>query len=235
VSLRHEIAQRLPDAPRWVEARACLFEGSGEILGLEQEPELSLVIHDVAGSIFVIGKPAAHAVRAAVQQNPDGSLVAALEHADWLREFVPPDWMYSQIIVHQLPHLNRLPADTGKVGFLDPATLLQLLIPPDLLGELTDAAAHSSIAATFVDHQPVSFCYAGAVTETWWDISIDTVPAQRQRGYAAHCVAFMIRHMHAQGKRPVWQAVADNPASWRLAQKLGFVPVDRLAFFESAE
>jgi hypothetical protein len=39
--------------------------------------------------------------------------------------------------------------------------------------------------------------------------------------------------MHTQGKQPVWQAVEENPASWRLAQKLGFVPVDELALFES--
>jgi hypothetical protein len=41
----------------------------------------------------------------------------------------------------------------------------------------------------------------------------------------------MIRHMSARGKGPVWQAVEENPASWRLAQKRGFVPVDELAVF----
>jgi RimJ/RimL family protein N-acetyltransferase len=38
--------------------------------------------------------------------------------------------------------------------------------------------------------------------------------------------------MDTQDKQPVWQAVEENPASWRLAQKLGFVPVDELALFE---
>jgi hypothetical protein len=46
---------------------------------------------------------------------------------------------------------------------------------------------------------------------------------------------YMIRYMQTQGKQPVWQAVEENPASWRLAQKLGFVPVDDLALFERKE
>jgi RimJ/RimL family protein N-acetyltransferase len=37
--------------------------------------------------------------------------------------------------------------------------------------------------------------------------------------------------MQAQGKQPVWQAEEDNPTSWQLAQKLGFVPMDELALF----
>ena len=230
---RAEIAQNLPDVPRWVEARACLLDGPCELLGLQEQPELAVVIHDSAGSIFVIGRPAAHTVRAAVQQNPKGTLVAAPDLAAWLADILPPDWKYAPIIVHQLPDSSRLPSDTGNVGFLDPTMLTQLRVPSDLLDELMDAATHSSIAATFVSHQPVSFCYAGAVTETRWDIAVDTLVEQRQRGYAAQCVGFMIRHMHTAGKHPVWQAVEGNPASWRLAQKLGFVPVDRLAFFES--
>jgi RimJ/RimL family protein N-acetyltransferase len=43
----------------------------------------------------------------------------------------------------------------------------------------------------------------------------------------------MVRHMEGQGKRPVWGASEDNPASWRLARKLGFAPVDELALFEA--
>ncbi|HZY45561.1 MAG TPA: GNAT family N-acetyltransferase, partial [Anaerolineae bacterium] len=116
-----------------------------------------------------------------------------------------------------------------------PNTLDQLSIAPELLGELKCGAEYSLIAATFVDKQPVSFCYVASETESLWDISIDTLSGSRRKGYAALCVAHMIRHMQAQGKQPVWQAVEENPASWRLAQKLGFVPVDELALFEPHE
>jgi hypothetical protein len=44
----------------------------------------------------------------------------------------------------------------------------------------------------------------------------------------------MIRHMARQGKQPVWAALEENPASWRLAWKLGFAVVDELALFRPA-
>jgi RimJ/RimL family protein N-acetyltransferase len=136
---------------------------------------------------------------------------------------------------HHCPPPSRPAAPAGAVGFLDPATLSQLPIDAELKQELESGAEQSLIAATFVDQQPVSFCYAGAITESLWDIAIDTLPEHRRKGYAALCVAHMIRHMRAQGKHPVWQAVEENPASWRLAQKLGFVSVDELALFERRE
>ena len=114
-----------------------------------------------------------------------------------------PDWTFSRAPLYLLPNFDRLPNPTaGTVDFVDMCALGGS-IPSDLIEELRSAAAHTRIAATFVDGRPVSFCYAGAVTETLWDISIDTVPEYRRNGYAALCVAFMIRYMHAQGKQPV--------------------------------
>jgi RimJ/RimL family protein N-acetyltransferase len=77
----------------------------------------------------------------------------------------------------------------------------------------------------------VSFCYAASVTETLWDISIDTLDEYRGQGHAALAVAFMVRRMARQGKRPVWGAEESNTASMALARKLGFEPVDRLIVF----
>ena len=98
--------------------------------------------------------------------------------------------------------------------------------------ELTDGAEGSSISAAFVDGSPVAFCYAGAVTESLWDVAVDTVRAHRRKGHAGACVAHRVRLMRGQGKEPVWQAELNNPPSWRLAEKLGFEPIDELAFFQ---
>jgi predicted GNAT family acetyltransferase len=119
-----------------------------------------------------------------------------------------------------------------EVGFLDPDTLKQLSIDSELLEELQSAAEYTLIAATFVEQRPISFCYAASETESLWDISIDTLPDYRRQGYAGLCVAHMIAHMAGHGKQPIWAAVEENPASWQLAQKLGFVPMDELALFE---
>jgi GNAT superfamily N-acetyltransferase len=97
--------------------------------------------------------------------------------------------------------------------------------------ELARVHTYASIAATFLDGVPVSFCYA-VETESQWDVSIETQEQYRGRGYAGACVAWMIDHEAALGRRPVWGAVDSNAASRRLAEKLGFVPADRIAVWE---
>ncbi|MBC8162178.1 MAG: GNAT family N-acetyltransferase [Roseiflexaceae bacterium] len=236
MSSHRAIAQQIPDLPRWVEARDLLLWEPCDIFGFQEQP-LSLVIRDPATeAIFVIGRPTLSVVQAAVQQNVHGgSLIASKEHA---AEFAPvlAAWARTRILFHTLPDTERLPtARADQVRFLDPKTLDQRSLPTDLMQELLSAAAHSAIAATFVAQQPVSFCYAGAVTESLWDVAIDTVAEHRRHGYAALCAAHMIRHMQTQGKQAVWQALENNPASWRLAQKLGFTLVDELVLFEPNE
>lgn len=231
------IAQRLPDLPRWVEARDLLLSGACAILGFQEEPELSLVIRDPATSdLFIVGRPAERVVHAAVQQHfGSGFLLAPPEQVSWLTH-VLPDWTHRRAVLHRLRGTMHLPpAAVDAVRFLDPVTLPQLPIPVDLLGELASGAEHSVIAARFVAQQPVAFCYAGAITESLWDVSIDTLEAHRRHGYAVQCAVHMIRHMEAYGKHPVWAALDENPASWRLAQKLGFVPVDEVILFEPTE
>jgi hypothetical protein len=125
-------------------------------------------------------------------------VIAPHEQAEWLAEILP-GWTRAAIIVHHLPDTQRLSeVSPGAVGFLDPAVITQLVIEDDLKEELNSGAEQSLIAATFVEQQPVSFCYAGSVTEALWDISIDTVPDQRRKA-AALCVAYMIQYMHAYG------------------------------------
>ncbi|HEX5830426.1 MAG TPA: GNAT family N-acetyltransferase, partial [Gemmatimonadaceae bacterium] len=226
-------ARRLPDLPRWVEARSLLLWGPCEIFGLEEEAELSAVLRDPeTGSVFVVGTPAMRHVQVAVRRNAHGGeLVAPREQESRLAHAVP-GWTHARAILHLLRDPTRLPAVSGGgVDFLDPALLAGLPLSVEFRRELESAAEHSLIAAMFVEGQPVSFCYAGSITESLWDISIDTLPEHRRRGHAARCVAHMIHHMRAEGKQPVWAALETNSASWRLAQKLGFTAVDELAIF----
>ena len=231
--MNSSITPKLPDLPRWVEARSLLLEGAGEIFGLQEEPDLSLSLRDPeARTIFVIGRPDEDAIDAALEKNGRrGEVIAPYEQAAWLANILS-GWTSACISVYRLPDLHRLPElPNGAVHFLDPAVISQLAIEAELRAELSSGAAGSVIAASFVEQQPVSFCYAGAITESLWDVSIDTVPAHRRKGNAALCATYMIHYMHALGKRPVWQALEDNPASWRLAEKLGFIPADKLVLF----
>ena len=227
-----ELAAGLPDVPRWVEVRDLLLGGEGQVLGLRVAPALAFVLANPDDNVvFVVGAPALEAVRAAVTGlGPGASVIAAPESADRLAQALP-GWTRQRIILHTLADGSQLPSpDVGVVEFIDPKRLDSLALGHDLRDELLSASEYTQIAATLVDGQPVSFCYAGSRTETWWDISIDTLPGHRRQGYAGLCAAFMVRSLAAQGLQPVWAAVEGNPASWRLAQKLGFAPVDELAF-----
>lgn len=101
-------------------------------------------------------------------------------------------------------------------------------LPPILRGELKDACHYSPIASAFADDRPVSFCYSGWETERHWDVSIDTLESYRMRGLATAATTCLIHHFAAQGKTAVWGAAESNPASARLARRLGFTAVDRL-------
>ncbi|CAN5805380.1 hypothetical protein BH11MYX4_BH11MYX4_43880 [soil metagenome] len=112
----------------------------------------------------------------------------------------------------------------GTVTLVDLAAIRRHSVPADLLAELASGAGHSPIAATWVDGAPVSFCYAGTMTESVWDVAVATLEAQRGRGHAMSCVIFMIHHMRRTGREPAWGALETNRASRRLAEKLGFEP-----------
>jgi hypothetical protein len=78
------------------------------------------------------------------------------------------------------------------------------------------------VIAGFVGPVAVGFSYCASQTETWADISIDTLEGHRGRGVGAAVASVLIDDIVARGKQPVWGAVESNAASLRLAEKLGF-------------
>lgn len=230
-----ELARRLPDIPRWVEVRDYLLSGDGEVSGLAESPDLAFVVRDpLTGFLVVVGKPSPDAIVAAAAKRLRGSnLVAAPEHAGWVARALP-EWTASGVMLHLLRHPERLPPlGAHRAGFVERETLeRELSDQPDLLHEIELGADGAHVAASFAEGRPVAFCYAGSVTETLWDVSIDTLKGYRRKGHAASAAAFLIRHMKEQGREPVWAAIDENPASWRLARKIGFEQVDELVLFE---
>ena len=230
----HTLAQRLPDLPRWVEVRALLRWGRCEIYGLEESPALACAIRDPAtGLVGVVGTPSVDAIREAAERSLSREPVIAPPEQEAHVSRALPDWTRARAVLHTLPDFSRLPAPLpDAVRFLGPAEIRHPSIPETLARELEIGADHSPVAATFVDGQPVSFAYAGSITESLFDVAIDTLPEHRRRGYAALCVSHLIRHMHERGQQPVWGATTENTASANLARKLGFVPTDELALWE---
>jgi RimJ/RimL family protein N-acetyltransferase len=94
------------------------------------------------------------------------------------------------------------------------------------------ASLAQAIALAVVGGEVVAVCAAGDVTESLWDVGIDTVPEHRRQGYATAAFRALAAHMAARGRQPVWCAGDDNGASLAMAACLGFEPVDHIAILK---
>lgn len=235
---REALAKRLPDIPRWVEARSLLLSRECQIFGYDRNAkELAFVVADPElDPICVIGFPDASAITAAVASKRGATVVLATpENQDEVAQILG-DWRSGVAVLHTLADTSRLPDFSQyDIRLVNKAELEAPSVPSRLRQELQRACEYSPVAAVFVDNAPVSFCYAGSQTETLWDVSIDTLESSRRQGYAGLSVAFLTDHMRKQGKEPVWGALESNEASMKLAQKLGFTAVDRVVIFEGNE
>lgn len=233
MSLADHILRKLPDIPRWVEVRSYLQSDECEVLGYTEEPSLSFVLRiDVEDLLYIVGSPEESViVDAAAALGDEGQIIAPQDHFTRLAPLLP-GWTAERIFIYTLTATSHLPQDDRVVvRFLDPDDLDGADVDPELLEELEEALEHTSIAAVYFEGRPVSFCYASSQTETLWDVGVDTVEAHQRKGYAGLCFSFLARQMAAKGQSTVWQALESNPASWRLAEKLGMTKVDELAYF----
>jgi len=106
---------------------------------------------------------------------------------------------------------------------LDPAVLAGL--PADVRADAENAPA---AAVSVVDGSPVAVCMVSGLTETLWDVGIDTIESARRQGHATAAFLALAAVMAAQGRQPVWAAYEDYPPSLALAARLGFRPVARM-------
>lgn len=225
----------LPDLPRWVEARGMFFAGRGRALGMRIDPAPAGVVLQTDTRLgVVIGRPEAALIREAAALAEE--ILAAPEDAAWTARALP-DWAPESATLHRLDDAVRLPQPrAGSVRPIGAAELARLSdLPPTLREELgVEARAGAPLVAAWHDGRPVAFCHAGAVTETLWDVSIETLEQYRRQGHAARCAAHLIHELARRGKHPVWGALASNTASAGLARKLGFRAVDALCVFSRA-
>ncbi|MCE2402198.1 GNAT family N-acetyltransferase [Candidatus Poribacteria bacterium] len=83
------------------------------------------------------------------------------------------------------------------------------------------------VAAAIVNDSIVSIARTYAHTDLHGGISIFTLEEWRGKGYATSAASLVAQQIQAIGKVPVWSCGAENVASLRTAQKLGFVEISR--------
>lgn len=222
------LAAALPDVPRWVETRSLLQSGDG-VLTVAERGDGAIVVDTRFPSGSVIGRVDSELLRGVVAGTPrDLELIVQMDGLAEARA-VLPEWTVAEVVVHSpaRPYQAGGPPPAGVVvsASLDERWLEQL---PDEIRQtvaLADAAAVRVVDGDVV----VAACAAGDVTETLWDVGVDTLDGHRRRGHAAACFGALAAHMAGTGRQPVWAAYADYPPSLGLAAKLGFRPVDRIA------
>lgn len=245
-----DLAARLPDVPRWVEVRDLLLSGECRLVGAVAVEPLSFVLAETPGGLAcVVGRPSAVDVRSAAAQARD--VLAFDDNREHVRACLP-DYECERALLFIRPEVGRGSSNgpsanvphsgagrslaTGGARLLEAEEVEALahatgpaVVPAALLEELQQAARTGSpVGAAFCDGAPVSFCYASSVTESLWDISIDTIEPFRGRGLAEAVVPVLMDYWAARGRWPVWGALESNGASRRVAQKLGFREVDAL-------
>ncbi len=186
------------------------------------------------GLFCLSGAPPISELAREIDRHRGRAVLCATEDADRVAGQLP-GWTRSRALISTLPEsaaVPERPRSGARIGMLsaDVAGALEHL-PAVLRQEVRTALGFTHVAAAFVGPLPVAFCYAGYETETFWDVSIDTLEEHRGRGFARECCEHMIGHMARHGKDPVWGALEGNAASRRLAASLGFAPAGELALF----
>lgn len=205
-----------------------LLGGRAEVFGAREDQNgwHFAALDRVMRLVAVVGQPDPAGLRAAIDRLPaEGSVLTPAEN-----QLNLPGWEFEIAIIYSRDENYPEPEMPPVPAALIDAHALDSSIPEALRKELQRASSFSPIAAAFAGREPVSFCY-GVPTETLWDVSIDTLADFRGRGYAMICFNFLASIMSSQGKRPVWGALESNVASQRLAKKLGFSPIDRMAVY----
>lgn len=208
----------LPDEPRWVEAHGIAGDpeswqrrcGDGVAVGCERARLVVVANAGVSAILMLAAEVAGHTILVV-----DEDLAAALRGSGR---------PVARALLHTLPDPDGLPDGGGAVALPTDASLAHC--PIGLADELR--GARTTVWATYVDNEPVSFAYAPWRSARYFDVSVDTLAGTRQLGLGTLTAAAMIRHERTLGREPVWGADEDNLASLRLAKRLGFVPVDEI-------
>lgn len=228
------LAAALPDLPRWVETRALLLSGDG-VIRVGARGDGGVVLDTGLPSGFVVGRADRALLRTVATDAPqDFELVVQADALDDARAALPAWSVASATVFSRTARWgadDAVPAPPGVVVSAPPEERWLALVPEDDEVRFYAALAEA-IALRLVDEEVVAVCAAGDVTETLWDVGIDTMPDHRRAGHATAVFRALAAHLAAEGKQPVWCAEDDNTASIAMAARLGFEPVDTIGILK---
>ena len=228
MTLRHQLLHAVPDRPEAVEIRGLLRESRTELRG----DAAGAVLFSAAYSLIaLLGAPRDALILDALRDAGDGALGG--DGADgWsviaLRPHAHPalEWTRASIMTLRDTALLEHAVDATR-ACVAPLTNDELArVPTAYLAELRAAYAIGTVMCARVDDQLASFAYVGFRSESYFDLSVDTIEPMRGRGLAQlTAAALIVDEQKTRGGLPVWSALESNAPSMGAGRKLGFVEV----------
>lgn len=217
------LAAALPDLPRWVYARSLLLSGAS--VRVSAAGDAALVLESTTA--VLVGRPDRQLLCDALGGNPraptllvEGDTLMAVRRA-------LPGWSERPFLVHgrHRRYAPELPLAPGVLvsAPLDPGVLTGL--PDDVRSDVAGAPA---AAVRTLDGVSLAVCAVSDLTETLWDVGIDTIESTRRQGHGTAVFLALAAAMAAQGQQPVWAAYEDYLPSLAMASRLGLRPVARM-------
>lgn len=225
--LRLACLAHLADIPKWVEVRDLLINPESRIISFNA-PHSFAVWHESDAIGAFVGVPDAN-IPTDVLQSIQGcdELLAFADNRSNVATILPNFIAERANIYRQCRPASSPSKPTKRLSLREIEWLAEH--HNDLFAELQWALFQDvPVWAALCDAQPVSFAYAASQSETLWNMSVDTLDAYRQQGYAKAVTLALMSEMQAQGKTAVWGALDSNNASNQLALSLGFELVDEL-------
>jgi GNAT superfamily N-acetyltransferase len=235
------LAEHLPDSPQTVISRAHLLWGTAQAyaVGLTATGFETAVVEDPGcpGEPMIFGEnpqqiaslmptiPNWTCINVAMPLAPQIAPLLAENMGCQIRQMAD---VYH--ILTQPPPAKYLHHPTVRLLTLDDLPLL-LATPLELRG---DDPVHllqkTAVADAIIDNQIVATAQNYALTETYGDVAVFTLPNWRGHGFATVAAARVAQWLQGNGRIPVWSCGEQNHASLQVAQKLGFVENGRRVY-----
>ena len=226
--LRDQLLRAVPDRPESVEIRGLLLEPSTDVRG---DAAGAVLFSAEFSLIALLGEPRDALILDSLRDAGDGALGG--EGADgWaiiaLRPHVHPalEWTRAAIMTLRDTALLDRAFDAAR-ACVAPLTHDELArVQTAYLAELSAAHAIGTVMCARVDDQLASFAYVGFRSESYFDLSVDTIERMRGRGLAQlTAAALIVDEQKTRGGTPVWSVIESNAPSMGAGRKLGFAEV----------
>jgi len=119
-----------------------------------------------------------------------------------------------QLTLDDLDLLESSPEDLRGCGFGSTRRLLE----------------EGFVACAIVTGEVAAIAHTSARTDRYADIGVFTKEEWRRRGFVTAAASIVAKQIQAAGQIPTWSTGEDNFASFRVAQKLGFIEVSRRTY-----